>query len=129
MARLTGTNPLLISAAFAGFIQGALSGRPVADPVPAALVAAAAAFATEVDSLITIQTAAPAISVGSTSIAPTTGPIIEAEIGSTNVMQGICAGLMQGRYTTDATAADYAAVAANVVQFYTAAIAVGVSIA
>ena len=121
-------NPLLYNAALAGFIGGAIAGQQLTSVTSAqynTLVAAGVAFATEVDSKIAADVAATpqpagsqAITVGATSIAPTTGPIIEGEVGKSGFMKAICFGVMFQRYSLDATAADYSALAAAAAVLY-----------
>jgi len=114
-------NNLLFNAALSGFLAGALAtsnqtdlvalnANPPTVPAPAdyaALVAMGVLFATAVDTAISGDVAAtpqPAgtgpISVGSpgVAIAPTTGPILEAQTFKIQMMQMLCFGVSFGRY-------------------------------
>jgi len=102
---MSSNNVILRNEAIAGFIGGAFRGRNIKDATSTdydTISAAAAAFATEVDSLIT-----------------TDGGIT---VYKCYVMQQICSAVISG-ITTDATAGDYAVLAAAVKALYTSAIA------
>jgi hypothetical protein len=112
-------NDLLYNAALAGFIAGQQLGRPA--PVAAAASAAASnAFALAVDTAIPAD---PTISVAGVPIAPTTGAIQALQLGKSNALQSICAGLFSDRSQTDATTADYNALAAQINTLYQAVVA------
>jgi hypothetical protein len=127
-------NNCLYNAAASGALEGMLIGR---QPLPAvsggasnlALAAAAQAFATEVDSLIATDPAITTSGVTPTILAITgaSNAQIGPEFEKINIMKCICAGLWTGRLSTDATAADYANLAAQAVAMYTDALTVLVS--
>lgn len=114
-------NNLLFNAALNGYLAGSLAGRSGTDPTVATIVTAAAAFATRVDSKIALD--GTISGGGGVSLPPTTAAITDAQASKTQCMQAICAGLMGGRYNTDAVAADYDAIAITIAAQYTAALA------
>jgi hypothetical protein len=115
-------NNCLYTAAICGFMEAAMAGRSATGNQNAAsfagLVAAAAAFAAQVDQQIpfdaTITTGA-----SNTILAITTNTIAGAEFGKINLMRSVCCGVMWGRFTLDATQADYTAPAGQAAAAYT----------
>ena len=143
----TGTplNDILYNEAYCGFIAGLLDGRPIesassTDPFYVALAAAAAAFASEVDAAVgagdiggaPVPSGTVAITTGvetstGTAIIPSTGIIVEAELGKASCMWEICRATMKGRQLVntsgvagapDNVAATYATIAKSVVALY-----------
>ena len=132
----TGNNPTLYNAAFNGALAGMIAGNQLnAAAVPSAtdqntvaMVAAATAFATEVDSLIPITGAQANITTSATpntTKAPVAGITTASQLAFSVVLFGICFGYWFGRpdnVTSPApTAAGFAQPAAAVVAIYTAA--------
>src|SRR3990172_7084509 len=118
-------NNCLLNAAVCGFIQGALDGRKIRSTTATdylGLKNAAAAFASQVnlaipfDALITTGAGDP------TMLAQTTATIQSNSHFRCSLMESICAGVMSGSYTEDATAADYTALANAAAAAYTEAL-------
>lgn len=116
-------NNAFFNAALCGFLQGALAGRNLTSATAGTytnVIAAAVVFAAKVDTNIGAD---GTITSTSAIVAPTTATIQGQELSKCQLVHSISAGAMHGRYTEDATAADYATVAAAVGTVYTAAAA------
>jgi hypothetical protein len=136
-------NPELWNQAYCGYIEGVMAGRPFHSssstaPHYVAVAAAAAAFATEIDTTVgaidvagtPVPVATQAISVNVTEgpttnsdIVPTTGTITEGQIAKGGIMWAICRGVMWGRNILGITAEDnvaatYLNIANSVVALY-----------
>jgi hypothetical protein len=129
-------NPLLYNEAFCAFIAANLAGRPFTSASPTdanyvAVVAAATAFATAVDTAIgASDNLAAAVPTGTTPInaegnetaVPSLGPTQEAQLGKTGILWGICRGTMRGRpllgNALDATSSTYTNVANAIAALY-----------
>jgi hypothetical protein len=146
-------NPTLYNEAYCGFVSGALAARPFGfgpvsgdappavlpsdDPSYAAIAAAAAAFALEVDTTVggVDSTAHGTIPTGSGTqpitvtnagtqgaVSPTTGALQTAQLGKTGLMWGLCRAVQWGRplvgNVDDTTAATYTPVAQALVAAY-----------
>lgn len=115
-------NDIYYNAAYCGFIKGALSGRAQTSTTAADyldLTQAAAAFATEVDSLIAEDALVTTGGGTPTQLAITTNTIAANEQWRAGLLQAICEGLIGGRYPASEVAADYAAIAAQVKAIWT----------
>lgn len=115
-------NNCLYNAALIGFLQGVLSGAWQSKTTAtdyAAVKNAAVVFATKVDSLIAFDAL---ITTGgsNTMLVDTASNTIQSNTQMRPaLLQAISSAVMDGRYTEDATAADYANIAAAVVAAYT----------
>jgi len=118
-------NNALYDAAYIGFLEGALAGRPITNATASsylALTQAAQAFAKQVDAGIAFDAT---ISTGgsNTMLVDTGSNTIQANTQfKPDLLRGICSGAMNGRFTEDATQADYATVAAACIACYTEAL-------
>jgi hypothetical protein len=121
------SNNLLYAAA----VDGAVAGQ-LAQSFPTSttgsqyttMIAAAVAFATELDSQIPNDST---ISVGGgVAIAPTTGAIIEAQLLKVGLIRELSYSAFAGRFSNDVTEADYTDLCEAIVTVYTpAAVAAG----
>jgi hypothetical protein len=116
-------NNALFNAALVGFMEGAISGSWPLSSTAAdylSLKNAAVAFATEVDSLLAFDAQITTSNVDPTMLVDTGSQTIQSNTQfKPSMLRGVCAAVMSGRYTQDATAADYAAIAATVKAIYT----------
>lgn len=123
---MANNNNCLFNAAFIGFFQGAQAGSWITSAVAldyAALKNAAVAFATEVDALIAFDALITTANNNPAMLVDTASNTIQSNTKfRPDLLSGICRGAMMGRYTRDATAADYAGIAAAVVAAYTEAL-------
>jgi len=113
---MSNNNNIYFNAACVGFMSGALAGRRSDDATAGdygSLANAAAAFAAELDSLITFDSLVTT-NASNTQLAITTNTIAANEQWRAGAMQALCHGQIQGRYSTDATQADWATDAAAV---------------
>jgi len=113
-------NDILRNAAALGFAAGALAGGLPNTLTTAAytnLKAAADTFGIAVDAAIPNDAAISA--AGGVALPPTTAAIQDAQLGKTELLSHLCASALQGRFTTDTTAGDYATVVAAIVNQYT----------
>ena len=146
-------NPTLFNEAYCGFVAGALAARPFgfgpisgdeppavlpsSDPSYAAIAAAAAAFATQVDSTVggIDSTAHGTIPTGSgtqpitvttaatqAAVSPTTGALQTAQMGKTGLMWGLCRAVQWGKplvgNVDDVTPSTYSPAAQSIVAAY-----------
>ena len=146
-------NPTLFNEAYCGFVAGALAARPFgfgpisgdeppavlpsSDPSYAAIAAAAAAFATQVDSTVggIDSTAHGTIPTGSgtqpitvttaatqAAVSPTTGALQTAQMGKTGLMWGLCRAVQWGKplvgNVDDVTSSTYSPAAQSIVAAY-----------
>jgi hypothetical protein len=118
-------NQILADAAYDGFVSGAVAGGapPPSTGCSAALITAATAFATAVDTAIANDANISGGAGASNALAPSTAAIQKAQIGQTDLLFGICEATFEARYTTDPTGADYSGTVAGVKATYTAAVA------
>lgn len=121
---MANNNNLIFNAALAGAIEGTAFGRILTNATAgsyAAQVAACAALATEIDAQIpndgTISGG------GGVTLPPTTAAITGAQAVKTGLIRGIAAAVTSGRNLTDATAGDYATLAAAAAALYTEGVA------
>ena len=127
------TNNVYYNAAFRGFLRGALSGRPISSPTAATylkLTQAAQAFATEVDSKIAFDALVTTSNVDPTLLV-LPDPVTQATQGNATlrapVLEAICAGVIDGRYSEDAVAADWSTIAAAAAACFAEALLLTVS--
>jgi len=119
------SNALLFNAALTGFMSGMIAGQPIVDAVQAnyaAAVAEAAAFATEIDSLIATDTAGSPQPVGSIGISIAGGAAIipvatapfESQVAKASLMQALSFGAAFQRFKTGDTAVSFLTLASAV---------------
>lgn len=121
-------NDALYNTALCAFVAAACSGRAFtaaqATSKGAALLAAAQAFATQVDSGIPedadITTGGGDASCVVGAMDTYTSAMVADAHGKRELLFAICFGLMQGRYTEDTTQADYTVPAAAAANLYNA---------
>lgn len=117
-------NPLLYNAAVAGYLGGMYAGQFPTDTTAAdylASVTEAQNFAQELDTTIPADAA---ITTGGVAVAPTTGTIIEKEVGKAGIVQALSFGVGFQRFSTGQLAASFAAVAAGIAALYAEAVTV-----
>lgn len=117
-------NNIYFNAAVSGFVSAAISGRQItsassSDAEYVAIVAAASAFATELDSLIPFD-ALVSTGASNTQLAITTNTIAANEQWRAGSLRDIVFAYFDGRYTRVATASDYATAAAACKALWTA---------
>ena len=96
--------PVLYNAAYNGYLAGSLAGANYADATSAdyaKLTAQAVNFATEVDSVVG---AVAAVEAANVSFVPASAANTNNLVSYTEVMFGICFGMVQGRYRAPAVA-------------------------
>lgn len=115
-------NNVYYNAAYKGFLMGALAGRKISSATAAdylKLTQAAQAFATKVDSGIPFD-ALVTTGAGVTMLVDTASNTIQSNTQvRPALLEAICAGVMSGSYTEDATQADYTGLAAACVACWT----------
>lgn len=114
-------NNIYGNAAFTGALAGLLSGRGGGSSTAAdyaKVCNAAAAIASEVDSLIPFD-ALVTTGAAITQLAITTNTIAANEQWRAGLLQQLAKSQLEGRYSEDSTAADYAQVAAQIVAAWT----------
>lgn len=121
-------NNVYFNAAFRGFLRGSLSGRNWTSATATdylSLKNAAVAFATKVDSLIAFDALVTTSNVDPTLLV-LPDPVTQATQGNALeravTLEAICAGMTDGRYTTDTTQADYATIAGACAAAFTEAL-------
>jgi hypothetical protein len=106
-------NNIYFNACYTGALEGILTGRPILDPTQADYLGAtqaAQAIATRVDSKIAFD-ALVTTNANVTQLAITTNTIAANEQWRAGLLQGVTRAAVSGRNLTDATAADYDAIA------------------
>jgi hypothetical protein len=117
---MTKNNNILFSAAVDGAVAGQLAGSfPITTTSSkyTAIVAAASAYAEELDSQIAND--GTISGGGGVALAPTTAAIQEAQLLKSQLVYGLSYAVFQGRPSNDAVEGDYTNLAEAVVAVYT----------
>jgi hypothetical protein len=121
-------NNLLYTAAVNGAVAGGVGGSfPITTTVGAytKLVAAATAYAEEIDSQIANDATISA--VGGVALPPTTAAIQQAQLQKSQLIEDLSRAVFEQRFSTDAVEADYTNLAEAVVTIYTPTVTAGSS--
>jgi hypothetical protein len=123
---MANNNNIYYNSAYIGALTGALEGSALGPQTAAALAeirAACGAFATRVDSKIAYSGLVSNAAPGPEQLAPATPTIASNEQHRAALLRELCKSAMAARVPESATAADYDAVATDIVATWTAAIA------